>query len=368
MVSKTRHKRHQPRKGGSHTRKSSVSRLSPDSASKEVADVEKKGKEVAVKADAAAKLAEREAVFARRAALKARDIAQALDAADDNSSDSDGEEHGDESRQRQRQERKLTRVLEFRHGTYKGGVRSRFGTTRHGYGEYATDTETYQGEWKDDKEHGFGVYVLKTTRQYNGYTYEGEWKDGQMTGYGICTFSGGGDTYKGHNLNGEFDGYGVYLHTSTTGGVSKCEYVQGVKHGFGTYDSADLSHSGLYSKDRFILGRGRVRLAAGVYTGDFKGERGSTAALRHGNGKQVYTNGDVYEGQFKNNKPYGKGTLTKPDGTVEEGVWSGTRLTGKITYPPASGLQPVVGKFDTGAPLAPLQEAVISGDDTDPDE
>ena len=366
MVSKTRHKRRDARKGGSHTRKSSVSRLSPDSASKEVAEAEKKGKEVAVKADAAAKLAEREAVFARRAALKARDIAQALDAADDDSSDS--EDDGDESRQRQRQERKLTRVLEFRHGTYKGGVRSRFGTTRHGYGEYATDTETYQGEWKDDKEHGFGVYTLRPSRRYEGYTYEGEWKDGQMTGYGICVFSGGGDTYKGHNLNGEFDGYGVYLHTSTTGGVTKCEYARGVKHGFGTYESGDMSHSGSYSYDKFVVGRGTIRLASGTYAGDLKGARTSTATLKHGNGTYTYANGDVYEGQFKHDKPYGKGKLTKPDGTVEEGTWSGTRLTGKITYPPASGLQPAVGEFDTGAPLAPLQEAIFSGDDTDPDE
>jgi len=351
-----------------------VSRLSPDSASKEVADAEKKGKEVAVKADAAARLAEREAAFARRAALKARDIAQALDAADDDSSDSEGDGdgngngdgNGDESRQRQRRERKLTRVLESRHGTYKGSVKSRFSTVRHGYGEFETDTATYQGEWKDNKEHGFGVYVLQSSRRYNGYRYEGEWKDGEMTGYGICVYSDG-DSYSGHNLNGEFDGYGVYLHTSTTGGVSKCEYKQGVKHGFGTYESGDMSHSGSYSYDKFVVGRGTIRLASGTYAGDLKGARASTATLKHGNGTYTYANGDVYEGQFKHDKQYGKGKLTKPDGTVEEGTWSGTRLTGKITYPPGAGLPPAFGEFDTGAPLAPLQEAVFSGDDTDPD-
>ena len=34
------------------------------------------------------------------------------------------------------------------------------------------DGSTYQGTWKDGKEHGYGI------GKENGCTYEGEWKNG----------------------------------------------------------------------------------------------------------------------------------------------------------------------------------------------
>jgi hypothetical protein len=340
MVSKTRRNRHRTRKGGSreHTKRANASRLSPDSLSRQAEEADAKGKEVAVKAQAAAKLAEREAYFAKRAASKADDMALAA------------------------------KPLTYRTGTYKGGVE---GESRHGYGQLKGHDTKYRGEWKDNKKHGFGVYVQKPHRNregytHDGYTYEGEWKDNEMNGYGICVFTSG-DSYKGHNINSEFDGYGVYLHTGTTGGVSKCEFKQGVKDGFGTYDSDTMSHSGLYLKDKFVIGRGTIQEVAGIYSGDLKGDLKGETTIKHGNGTYTYSNGDVYEGQFKNNKPYGKGKLTKFDGTVEEGIWSGSKMTGKITHPPGAGLYPVVGKFDTGAPLVPIQEDKLSGDDTEPE-
>lgn len=33
-----------------------------------------------------------------------------------------------------------------------------------------SDGETYEGEWKDDKTHGFGIYV-----HLDGAKYEGQW-------------------------------------------------------------------------------------------------------------------------------------------------------------------------------------------------
>ena len=40
------------------------------------------------------------------------------------------------------------------------------------------DGSTYQGTWKDGKEHGYGIC------KDNGSTYEGEWKDGLPHGEG----------------------------------------------------------------------------------------------------------------------------------------------------------------------------------------
>jgi hypothetical protein len=353
MHLKTRNRRHR-RKGGAHT-----SRLSHSSESKEAAEAETKGKAAAVNAQLAARLANTQAAWARSAALKARDMARAVDEASD---DSDDEDRGSDQPQPQYQ-----RMLEYKTGVYKGNVKSRFGYTRHGFGEFAKSGSTYQGEWNADKQEGFGVYIVRPNmrRQIEGYTYEGEWKGGVMTGYGVTAYSRG-DSYSGHQINDAFDGYGVYLHVAA-GGVSQCEYKNGVRDGFGTYEDAYRTYCGMFVNDKFIRGRGTIRGVTGDYTGDLKGKPNSTT-VKHGNGTYTYTNGDVYEGQFKNDKRYGKGKLTLTNGTVQEGIWSGDKLTGEITYPPgAAGPASVHGEFINGVSLTPVQETIFSGDDTDPD-
>jgi hypothetical protein len=37
--------------------------------------------------------------------------------------------------------------------------------------------------------------------------------------------------------------------------------------------------------------------------------------------KEIYSNGDIYEGDFVDNKRHGNGKMTYPDGKVEEGRW-----------------------------------------------
>jgi hypothetical protein len=357
------------RKGGSHahTKRSSISRLSPSAVSKEAEEAAKKGKEVALNVDAAAKLAEREAAFARGAASKAMAIVRELESRS-GSSDDDSDSDKDAT---SGQGRKFIRTLQYRSGDYVGEVKGhRYSSVRHGFGQLEMDDRTYQGEWKNDKEHGFGVLEVWPTPGFSGYRYEGEFKRGSMTGYGVCVFSGGGDVYKGHHLDDEFDGYGLYLHITTTGGVTKCEYKGGVKEGYGMYESDTMSHIGVYSKDRFLSGKGTITLVSGTYTGDLKTSRLAHGTLKHGNGKLVYANGDVYEGQFKNDKRYGQGKLTAQNGSVQEGIWSNDKLTGEVTAPsPAPGVPgPTLhGEFINGAPVAPLDEAVLSGDDTSPD-
>ncbi|KAM7413966.1 hypothetical protein PAMA_018993 [Pampus argenteus] len=50
----------------------------------------------------------------------------------------------------------------------------------------ATATETYYGEWKNDKRTGFGV-----SRRSDGLQYEGEWLSNKRHGYGCTTFPDG---------------------------------------------------------------------------------------------------------------------------------------------------------------------------------
>ncbi|KAJ3611076.1 hypothetical protein NHX12_021092, partial [Muraenolepis orangiensis] len=50
----------------------------------------------------------------------------------------------------------------------------------------ATTTETYMGEWKNDKRNGFGV-----SERSNGMKYEGEWLNNRRHGYGRTVFPDG---------------------------------------------------------------------------------------------------------------------------------------------------------------------------------
>ena len=49
----------------------------------------------------------------------------------------------------------------------------------------ASVTETYMGEWKNDKRSGFGI-----SERSDGLKYEGEWFNNRKYGYGITTHRG----------------------------------------------------------------------------------------------------------------------------------------------------------------------------------
>merc|ERR1719278_2366396 len=50
----------------------------------------------------------------------------------------------------------------------------------------ASVTETYMGEWKNDKRCGFGI-----SERSDGLKYEGEWYNNRKYGYGVTTFKDG---------------------------------------------------------------------------------------------------------------------------------------------------------------------------------
>jgi len=120
--------------------------------------------------------------------------------------------------------------------------------------------ESYEGEYKDGKMHGNGIY-----RYASGDVYEGEWKDGKKHGRGMCRYASG-NVYEG-------------------------EYKDGKMHG-----------------------RGMYRYASGnVYEGEYKDDK------RHGRGMYRYAHGDVYEGEYKDDKRHGEGVLKRSDGSVIHG-------------------------------------------------
>lgn len=115
--------------------------------------------------------------------------------------------------------------------------------------------DIYQGEWKDGKANGYGVFV-----DTNGSMYEGEWLNDQQHGYGTESWN-----------------YGKIRYTG--------EFVEGMKSG-----------------------QGRFEFEGGFYEGDF------VDGKFHGNGKYFFADtGKLYEGEFQDNNMYGKGVMTWPD-------------------------------------------------------
>ncbi len=100
-----------------------------------------------------------------------------------------------------------------------------------------------------------------------------------------------GDCKKGY---GEFSWKGL--------GIYKGEWLNSKMHGYGEYEGypdgshAGLTHKGYYKKDK-----------------------------KHGDGKFIFPNGAVFEGEYRNNKMK-LGKFTWPDGTVFEGEFRNDKI------------------------------------------
>lgn len=58
----------------------------------------------------------------------------------------------------------------------------------------------------------------------------------------------------------------------------------------------------------------KLRLRKGIYTGEIDDN-----GLKEGNGILRFHNGNIFEGEFRNDRPNGKGTRTYSSGTVITG-------------------------------------------------
>ena len=230
------------------------------------------------------------------------------------------------------------------------------------------DTPTppfYAGEWKNDEPHGVGRQTLRTYylegAAYHDAIHEGQFKDGKMHGRGTCKYGEERpqDVYEGEWKNEDFNGFGV--NTFGDGGVYKGEYANDLINGHGTYEDGTRTtkYSGYFENDHLVRGKGTTPMPVGVYTGDmtFKNRR----LIASGNGILHYYNGDIYEGNFRNNKKYGRGTLTTlaPD-TVQTGMWFDNKMDGTITYPNGTTVR---GEFVDGVSLALLNVLSDLSDD-----
>ena len=126
----------------------------------------------------------------------------------------------------------------------------------------------------------------------DGGHYEGDWKDNKMHGFGKLYYESGQIAYEGYWAGDNFNGEGRVFN-------DRPEKVLGE---FNYYDFADLG-------DKWVF-----------YEGEFKNDS------KHGKGKIKLTNGEVFEGNFVQDSIEGEGIFYSLKGEAVEGYWRDSLL------------------------------------------
>jgi len=207
--------------------------------------------------------------------------------------------------------------------------------------------DKYEGELKDDKPHGKGIYYLA-----NGNRYEGEFEEGKKHGKGRM-YRVGGDIVEGEWNNDIIDDRGIYYFVNgakyegelkddmangegilyyTNGNRYKGKFKDNIKSGEGIYYFANKDRYEGTFKGNMKSGRGVFYSANGDrYEGEFKDN------MKSGRGTYYFANGDRYEGEFKDNMKSGKGVYYFANGDKYDGEFKDNMKSGKGVYYFANG-------------------------------
>jgi hypothetical protein len=176
------------------------------------------------------------------------------------------------------------------------------------FGKQQSADGSYEGEWREGKPNGKGIYRFPDGSRYEGAVldnqlngqgtlylndgrrYEGEWREGKPQGQ-VTLHWANGNRYEGAVLNGQPHGRGTLFITD--GRRYEGEWREGKQHGQGINYFANGRNEGMY-RDGQLNG----------------------LAIMHLN------DGRKYEGEWREDKPYGVGILTFPDGKSSLGSWS----------------------------------------------
>lgn len=143
-------------------------------------------------------------------------------------------------------------------------------------------TNTYWGNFKEGKYHGFGKLTQMLSRTERAY-YDGHWDMGVRSGRGTY-FNGKDKLYIGQWKNDVREGRGSYF--------------------FGVKDWTENKYSEHWLSDNVEN-----------YTGDFVND------LYQGKGTYRWPDGQKYVGEFFANDKHGPGTFIYPSGTIRPQVW-----------------------------------------------
>eukprot|EP00984_Skeletonema_dohrnii_P026955 scaffold16385_cov73-Skeletonema_dohrnii-CCMP3373.AAC.2 len=191
-----------------------------------------------------------------------------------------------------------------------------------GQGTYNwNDGRSYKGEWKDGKRHGKGTFK----RSDGSMEYDGEWRNHWRNGAGTFNYSNG-DVYIGTFRSNKPNGKGVMTYADKS--VYDGEWREGKRADGRSYEGKWEGGS-MHGKGKGTLKRsdGSVEYVGG------------NNCWQNGAGTSNYSNGDVYIGEFRSNKPHGKqarvyqkhgrGVMTYADKSVYDGEWRGDKRHGE---------------------------------------
>lgn len=142
-----------------------------------------------------------------------------------------------------------------------------------------------------------------------------------------------GSVYEGKMIDGLLEGHGKITYVK--GRIEEGEFANGKLHGQGKKIIPDWGvEEGKFKDGKIYDGK---RIWGGPNHSDLMYEGQFENGIPEGKGKMTYLNGDslqgvVQEGVFKGG--FVKGKTTWPDGKIGDGTWSGTiTWEGILTYP-----------------------------------
>lgn len=213
------------------------------------------------------------------------------------------------------------------------------------------DRNVYKGDILDGKPHGQGELLYRTSGKY---MYEGQFANGLPNGQGILYYTakfGRFEKYEGEFIDGEPSGKGTYCDRERN---YVGEIVNGKMHGKGTltsiagygYENGERKtyYGNVYVGDFFEdkkQGHGFYTFKKGKYEGEFNDD------MMHGKGTLIDLDGEKYEGEFVCGMFWGQGVLTYPNGDKFEGTFVEARESGKGTFTFANG-EKYEGDFKEG--------------------
>jgi hypothetical protein len=194
---------------------------------------------------------------------------------------------------------------------------------RHGKGvyiEYLTKNQ-YEGDWRDDLRHGKGIL---SARQ-NGYIYDGDWQHDVRCGRGHSSLKNV-ENYAGEWRANRFHGMGVY--SNAQGDVYDGEWQRGLREGMGklTCERATADENEEFGGLKQYVGEWRAGRFHGTGTAQYMDGTQYSGTFeegkRHGTGLLFYANGDRYEGQWWKGFRHGEGSFfSATSGMTKEGAW-----------------------------------------------
>lgn len=137
----------------------------------------------------------------------------------------------------------------------------------------------------------------------NGDVYKGSFKNGERSGPGICIFGATGALYKGEWRDGKPQGNGI-LYTQPN---------EIIETRFESFKVVDGQVKILFSNGEF-------------YEGNFKNNN------RYGTGIHYYKNGDYYDGEWTNDRRIGRGRLFFKDGSKLSGMFIEDKADGYVEF------------------------------------